>query len=112
MNDKEQVWHLVAGAKDYGTLIESGNEMFWISCTFIPTENFSEIQSLFEEEQNLHKSLNQRTDEKALLRFNEIWKEIQARKLFLIAEDRDEIIQEFLLQIDGSQAKFRYPAVV
>lgn len=77
----------------------------WFMCKFVPTEAFATVKPLFDEELALLNA--EKLDE-----YEKVWEQIDALidalKLRLVLANTGDVIEEFLLHIQGNKAWFRY----
>ncbi len=84
-----------------GHLTYSEGDFPWVTCKFVPTEDFSSIAPLFAEELDL---LNQERMED----WEMAYEKLMATGIQMVADTGDETITEFILHIERNEAWFRY----
>jgi len=96
-------WHLTAAdGTALGRLeLAEGGDMFWSDYRFTPTPAFEQIAPLFADELALLNRGEMETWEVAYQRIVDLGIELRA-------EDCDDTIREFILHVDGSEARLRY----
>ena len=97
-------WDLVArDATVLGRLVLQGDgaDMFWLDCTFAPTPAFSAIAPLFVE-------TRRRLERDEMEELESAYEQIGALGLELHPVGGGVPIREFLLHIDGEQARVRF----
>ncbi|MEK8108612.1 hypothetical protein NKG94_34160 [Micromonospora sp. M12] len=96
-----QSWKLMQQERLVGTLTFESQDMFWSDCRFAPAPAWEELRPLFTKSRDAWLS----GDTEAALEADEA---IHAVGLILLPSDGGVPITEFLLRIDGDEARFRY----
>ena len=97
-------WDLVAPDQTvFGRLTSEadGGDMFWQECRFVPSSHFATIAPLFREVQVLLERDEMEACEQA-------YERIAGLGLVLTPRGDEGPIRDFLLHIDGTQARLRY----
>ena len=94
-------WTLMIGDSVLGMLTLDDLDMPWLCCHFTPTPSFEQVRPLFVAELEV---LEGQWDEE---QWEKAYAAIVALELRLVGDD-GQIIDEFLLHIDGDTARFRY----
>jgi hypothetical protein len=94
-------WTLMMGDSVLGMLTPDDPDWPWLYCHFTPTPAFEPVRPLFVAELEI---LEGQWDEG---RWEKAYAAIASLKLRLLGDD-GQIIDEFLLHIDGDTAWFRY----
>ncbi len=97
----EEKWTLMMGDSALGTLTPYDSDWPWEYCHFTPTPAFEQVRPLFVAELEI---LEGQWDE---AQWEKAYDAIAALKLRLVRDD-GQIIDEFLLHIDGDTARFRH----
>jgi hypothetical protein len=95
-----QALELYRGDQLLGTLTHTTSDMFWHDGTFDATAAFEQVRPMFDRERELLEA--DRMDE-----WEGAWREIAALGLRLVTVAGRPEITEFLLHVDGSQARWR-----
>lgn len=91
----------MAGRQRVARLEQVGVDMPWFLCTFDPDAAFPEVEPLFTEQERAIEAEDWDAAER-------VWREIFAR-LKLVPDDSAEgTIPEFIIRLDGDQARLRY----
>lgn len=96
-----QSWDLKQQERLIGTLTFESQDMFWSDCRFAPAPAWDDLRPLFAKSREAWRS----GDTDAALEADEA---IHAVGLVLLPSDGGAPITDFLLRIDGYEARFRY----
>ncbi|WP_250002101.1 hypothetical protein [Actinoplanes sp. M2I2] len=94
-------WELKQGDRLIGTLVFESQDMFWSDCRFLPGSGWADMKPLFERSRAAWLS----GDTDAAIAADEA---VHAAGLALEPADGSAAITEFLLRIDGDEARFRW----
>jgi hypothetical protein len=97
----QKSWALEQGDRLIGTLIFEGQDMFWSDCRFLPGPGWAGVRPLFERSRDAWRS----GDTDTAIAADEA---ISAAGLVLQPSDGTAAITDFLLRIDGDEARFRW----
>ncbi|MFF8994086.1 hypothetical protein ACF09H_30020 [Streptomyces sp. NPDC014983] len=104
-SEKESVpvesWRLAQGSQLVGMLRLEGIDMFWTDCRFEPGPGWPAVRPLFEASRDAWLA----HDLKAALAADE---RIQQAGLVLIPDDNGEPLRNFIVRIQGDQARFKW----
>lgn len=96
-----KVFNLMRGNELLGVLRSYEVDFPWMHCKFESTNEFEIIRPLFETELIVLESED-------IEKWEESYKPIEELNLILLDTDKSEIIENFLLHIQGDEAWFRF----
>jgi hypothetical protein len=97
----QRSWELKQGDSLVGTLVFESQDMFWSDCRFQPGPCWPSLRPLFDRSRDAWRS----HDADAGVAADEA---IRAAGLVLQPNDGEPAITDFLLRIEGSEARFRW----
>ena len=98
---QSKVFNLMRGNELLGVLRSYEADFPWMNCKFKSTNEFEIVRPLFETELTVLESDD-------IEKWEESYKPIEKLNLSLLDTDKNEIIENFLLHIQGDEAWFRF----
>jgi hypothetical protein len=94
-------WQLLRGDQVVGELVVYGGDFPWLNARLHPMEGFEQIRSVFEEELRSLDAYDENIE-----RWEDAYRRVRAA-VTLAAPD-GQIVREFVLHIDGTEAWWRW----
>jgi hypothetical protein len=94
-------WTLMRGSTELARLELQGTDMPWFLCSFHATPAYVEVEPLFTEQERLMEAEDWDGAER-------LWADMHSRMTLLADAESEPPISEFLLRIEGDEARLRY----